>query len=82
MPFMSNKNLPRTRPLFFSCNIIEDTRNFLIKRIEKLRAFHEGRMAEVFEIINRVEENIDDAKAKIAFNTFLNSISAWIRQHK
>jgi hypothetical protein len=60
----------------------EDTRNFLIKRIEKLRAFHEGRMAEVAETINKVAENIDDARAKTAFNTVLNSIRSWIDRHK
>ena len=60
----------------------KDTRNFLIKRIEKLRGFHEGRMAEVAETIDKVAENIESAIAENAFKTVLNSISAWIDQHK
>ncbi len=60
----------------------KDTRNFLIKRIEELRAFHEGRMAEVAGTIDKVAENIEDALAEEAFKNVLNSISAWIGQHK
>ena len=60
----------------------EDTRNFLIKRIEKLRAFHEGRIVEVADTINKVAENIEDARAEAAFKNVLNSINAWIEDHK
>jgi transcriptional regulator with XRE-family HTH domain len=60
----------------------DDTRKFLIARIERLRSFYENRMAEVADTVDKVADNIEDAQAKAAFDQVLKSIRVWIDQHK
>ena len=60
----------------------EDVKNFLLDRLGFLRNLYEKRIEEVSNTINRVEENIQDAKAEAAYNTALKSINAWIKNNK
>lgn len=75
----------RSLPVWFFDELIdssEDTRRFLVARIEKLRRFYETRMAEVADTVDKVAENIQDAQAEAAFRQVLKSIQSWIDQHK
>lgn len=75
----------RSLPVWFydeKAGSSEDTRKFLITRIERLRAFYESRMEEVAATVSKVADNIEDAQAKAAFDQILRSISAWIDLHK
>ena len=59
-----------------------ETRNFIIKRIMALRTYYENRIIDVRKTIDKVSENIQDAKAQAAFSAVLHSIDAWIKEHK
>jgi transcriptional regulator with XRE-family HTH domain len=60
----------------------DEARKFIVSRVEGLRQIYENRVREVAKTIKKVEENIDDAKAKAAFSSVLRSIDAWIQEHK
>lgn len=60
----------------------DEIEKFLINRVEALRHFYEKRVHEVAGTIEKVAENILDAKAEAAFSEVLKSLDAWIKNHK
>ena len=60
----------------------KELKDFLVKRIALMRDLHEGRINEVAATVEKLSENIEDAKAKAAFSEVLKSLTAWIKDHR
>jgi hypothetical protein len=60
----------------------DDVRDFIVKQIEGVRQNHAIRIDEVASTVDKVANNVKDAKAKAAYSETLKTLIAWIETHK